>query len=174
MMTLLNLNLVDYLIILVLLLSTLVSILRGFVKELISLLTWIIGFWVAYKFSDQGANFLKEYISNPSLRMIISFSTIFIVIVIFGAIINFLISMILVKTGLSGTDRALGVLFGFARGVLLIGMILLLISTTAFIEEGWWKKSVLIPHLQVVVNWLHGILPQKFTSMSNILANSTK
>lgn len=164
-----NLNWFDYATIVVILFSTLISLVRGFVKELISLVTWVVGFWLAFRFSGFLAKVLTDYISSQPIRVIVSFVAIFIVILIFGAIANFLISLILVKTGLSGTDRIIGMIFGFARGVLLIGVIILLLATTAFIKETWWQKSILIPHFQVIVDWLHGVLPQKFQELSALI-----
>lgn len=164
-----NLNWFDYAIIAIILISTLLSLVRGFFKELISLATWIIGFWVAFRFGRHFASFFEGYISSQAVRTIVGFGLVFIVVVIIGAIFNYLISLLLVKTGLNGTDRIIGMIFGFARGVLLVAILILLFATTSLVQEVWWKKSVLLPHFKVVVDWLQSILPQKFHQLTAII-----
>ncbi|CAL7962900.1 colicin V production protein [Gammaproteobacteria bacterium] len=165
---LLQLNIADYIIVAVVFISVLISLVRGFFKESISLIIWILGFWVAISFYDMCAATLEPYIANVSVRIIISFAGLFLMVLIFGAIFSYLLSFIIIKSGLSGFDRLLGMVFGCARGVLLVSVILLLISTTSFVQDDWWKKSILIPHLQVIVDWLHVFLPQKITSLVGI------
>lgn len=166
---LLRFNWVDYFIIGVLVISTLVSLLRGFIKEAVSLATWIAGFWVAFTFTNRLAYALEPHIHSIPLRIAISFGGLFIATLIIGAMFNFLISLLIEKTGLSGTDRVLGVFFGFARGVLFIAVIILIVSTTVYIQEDLWKKSVLIPHFHVVVDWLRSIVPAKFGQLTVML-----
>ena len=164
---LLHLNIIDYVIVAVILVSTLISLMRGFLKEFISLLIWVLGFWVSIQFYQAVAIILTPYIPNIAVRQVVSFSGIFLLTLIVGALFNYLFTFIIVKTGLSGTDRFLGMIFGCARGVLLIAVAILLVSSTSFVEEDWWHKSILIPHLQFVVDWLKAILPQKV--MNNIV-----
>lgn len=161
---LLQLNATDYIIIVVVLMSTLISLTRGFFKEAISLVIWILGFWVAIKFHDACAAELTPYIANLSIRIIVSFSGLLLMVLIFGSIFNYLLSFIVTKSGLGGFDRLLGMIFGCTRGVLLVAVILLMISTTSFVQDEWWKKSILIPHFQIIVDWLRVFLPQKITS----------
>lgn len=168
-----NFNWFDYTILGVIVISTLISLIRGFVKELVSLLTWVVGFWFALRFYTDFANILEGYINSQPVRTVVSFVMIFIIVLIFGAIFNYLISLLLIKTGLNGTDRLIGMLFGLTRGVLLIGVVLLLLSTTATVQDAWWKKSVLIPHFKFLVDWLHGMLPQKFSAISSVIPKST-
>ena len=166
---LLQLNVTDYIIAGVVFTSILISLIRGFFKELISLVIWILGFWVAINFHAACSVILEPYIANISIRVIVSFAGLFLTVLIFGAIFSYLLSFIITKSGLSGFDRLLGMVFGSIRGVLLIGVILLLISTTSFVEDDWWKKSVLIPHLQVLIDWLRVFLPQKITSLAGVI-----
>lgn len=166
---LLQLNTTDYIIVVVVLMSTIISLTRGFFKELISLVIWILGFWVAIKFHDTCATMLTPYIANVSIRIIVSFSGLLLTVLIFGSIFNYLLSFIIIKSGLGGFDRLLGMIFGCTRGVLLVAVILLMISTTSFVQDEWWKKSILIPHFQVIVDWLRVFLPQKITSLVAVI-----
>lgn len=159
-------NVTDYIILAVVAVSILISLVRGFVKELISLVIWILGFWVAIKFYHALATVFEHYIANSAIRHITSFTVIFLAVLILGALFNYLLSFIIIKTGLSGTDRLLGMIFGFARGVLLVAMLLLLISSTSFIEDAWWKQSILIPHFHGLLAWLKSFLPEKMANIS--------
>lgn len=165
---LLQLNVTDYTILSVVFISTLISLIRGFFKELVSLGIWILGFWVAIKFHGSCAEMLAPHIANISVRIIVSFAGLVLVVLILGSIFSHFLSFVIDKSGLSGFDRLLGMVFGCIRGVLLIAVILLLISNTAFVEDNWWKKSVLIPHLQVIIDWLRVFLPQKITSLVGV------
>lgn len=162
---LLQLNITDYIIVAVIFMSILISFMRGLIKECVSLGIWIIGFWTAIKFHLVIANMLASYIQSMSLRIVVSFAMIFITILIFGAICSFLLSFVISKSGLGGFDRALGMIFGSARGVLLISVFLLLVSTTSLINDNWWQQSIFIPHFSFIIDWLRDFLPDKITSI---------
>jgi len=162
------LNWVDYAIIGIVVVSTLISLVRGFVREALSLATWAVAFWVAFKFNALVANLLINYIKTPSLRLVASFAILFVVILIIGALVNFLIGQLISSTGLSGTDRLLGMLFGVGRGLLLIGVLVLLASMTAFPQDDWWQKSVFIPHFHGLAEWLHGFVPKEIGSFHKL------
>ncbi|MGH8281158.1 MAG: CvpA family protein, partial [Gammaproteobacteria bacterium] len=107
---------VDYLILVIIVVSALISLLRGFLREIVSLITWIVGFWVALRFARPvGDTF--TVIHNPSVRVIIGFVILFVAILIVGAVINFIIGKIMKKTGASPADRVLGLIFGPAPDV---------------------------------------------------------
>lgn len=171
---LLSLNVTDYVIIGVIFVSTIISLLRGFVKESISLTIWVIGFLVSLRFYQDLAVFLEPYISSSGLKNIISFVAIFLVVLIIGSLFNFLLSFIIEKTGLSGTDRLLGMLFGFAKGVLLVSVLLLVISSTSFVQDDWWKSSSLIEYFQPIVDWLRTFLPEKMTDIVGAIGDGLK
>ena len=103
---------VDYVIIGIIALSAIISVVRGFVKEVLSLLAWGLSFWVALTFSPQLSSFLSNYVETASIRLFAAFAALFIVTLILSALVNHLISTIVEKTGLSGTDRSLGIVFG--------------------------------------------------------------
>lgn len=158
------LNWADYSIIAVVGLSVGISFIRGFVREALSLIIWVAAFWIAFTFYDTLALLLTHLIHTDTLRTVISFLTLLISTLILGALINYLIGQLVDKTGLSGTDRLLGVLFGCARGVLLVTVFLLLTRLTPMPQEAaWWKDSVLIPYFHPIEIWLHGLLPESVT-----------
>lgn len=159
-MKVMMLNWADYTIIAILVLSVFVSLVRGFVREVLSLITWIAAFWVAFTFYTELSGLLVNDVHSNSLRTIIACATLFIATLLLGALINYLIGQLVDKTGLSGTDRVMGIVFGFARGVLLVTVLLMLATLTPMPDDVWWKESVLIPQFKPIVAMLHGYMPQ--------------
>ena len=149
----------DFIIILVIFISTVISLVRGFVREALSLAFWIISFWVAQMFFREMAVHLEQWIDVPSLRLGAAFAIIFFVVLILGGLMTFLIGQIVDATGLSGTDRVIGMLFGAARGVLLVVALILLAGLTPMPNDPWWKASSLITYFQDMALWMRGLLP---------------
>ncbi len=146
-------NWADWAIIAVVLLSTLISLVRGFMKEALSLATWVAAFVVARLFHPQAAVYIAPYIETPSLQMLAAFALLFFGMLLIGSIINWVIVMLVRATGLSGLDRLLGMGFGFARGLLLLVVALALLRMTPAPQDPWYRQSALIPHLEMVENW---------------------
>jgi membrane protein required for colicin V production len=152
---------VDYVIIAVILLSSGISIIRGFIKEVLSLLSWIVSFWVALVFHPHLATLLVDYVATPSIRLFAAFLALFIVTLILGALINHLISQLVEKTGLTGTDRSLGVIFGALRGVAIVTLLVLLAGTTPMPNDIWWQNSLLLEHFVKLAVWTRDFLPNE-------------
>ncbi|MBD5771917.1 CvpA family protein [Marinomonas colpomeniae] len=154
-----SMSTIDWLIIAVVILSTLLSLKRGFVKEILSLLTWVIAFVVAVKFSDQMQVLLIEQVQNDQIRYIVAFVSLFIASLVVGALVSFLLGSLIQVTGLSSTDRVLGMLFGFARGSLIVVAFVSLLSLSPAIEKtDFWKTSQLIPQLSQLNEWTREML----------------
>ncbi len=159
-----NFNWADYVVVGIIIFSTLVSFVRGFLREAFSLAIWVAALWLAYKFSSVVAtNFLSSVSDN--LRTPLAFVIIFLGILIIGAIINFFIGGMVYKTGLSGMDRILGLVFGLARGILLIGVLILAAEMTTIPEDRWWQESQTIPQFESLVVWMRSILPQELAQL---------
>jgi len=150
---------VDYTILAVIGLSALISLMRGFVREALSLAGWILAFWVALTFTRELADLLPASISVPSARLAIAFLSLFFLALLLAALVNFLAVQLVEKTGLSGTDRLLGAGFGIARGAVIVAILVLLAGFTAVPRDPWWRSSVLIPQFQQLALWIRGFLP---------------
>lgn len=160
MIDLTNLSWIDYAIAGIILLSAVISLVRGFVREAISLITWVGAFFLALSFKNTVALLLTPYISHETLRLLVAFIIILISILIIGAMINFFFSQLVRKTGLSGTDRVLGIGFGITRGALMISILLLLMGLTTFPQTPWWQTSIIIPYFEPLIHWLQTFFPQ--------------
>lgn len=153
---------VDYTIIGIIALSTLIGLIRGLIREALSLIAWVVAFWVAITFAPRVAEFFTAYISAPSMQLAAAFVSLFVVALILAAIVNYLITRLVDKTGLKGTDHMLGVIFGVARGVIVVAILVLLAGATPIPKDQWWQDSLLINQFQPLAAWLHGMLPPEF------------
>ncbi|MBA3492549.1 MAG: CvpA family protein [Gammaproteobacteria bacterium] len=150
---------VDYAILAIIGLSALISIWRGLIREVLSLLAWILAILVAVTFMRPLADLLTPYISVPSARLIIAFMALFIATLLCGALINFIIGKLVMSSGLSGTDRVLGIVFGTARGALVVGVLVLMARLTPLPQDPWWEQSVLLGRFEAMALWLRSYLP---------------
>jgi len=140
-------NWADWAIVIVLTLSSVISLARGFIKEALSLVIWVVALVVANVFSHRLEVLLINTISTPSLRAMAAFLLVFIGVLLLGALLNFLIGLIVKATGLSGTDRLFGMLFGFVRGLLIIMIFLIYVPNyTAIKNDPWFQQSQLLPY----------------------------
>ncbi|MGV8842761.1 MAG: CvpA family protein [Pseudomonas sp.] len=149
---------VDWAIVAIIAISAVISLKRGFVKEALSLLTWIIAGVVAWMFGGALAEHLSDYIDTPSARVIAACALLFVATLLVGALINFLISELVRVTGLSGTDRLLGMVFGAARGGLLVVLLVGLVSLAPVQQDPWWKQSSLLPQFLMVADWSKNLI----------------
>ncbi len=152
-------NWVDYTILAVIGISVVISLLRGFTKEALSLAGWVVAAWVALSFADNLQALLEPHISVPSLRLIIAFAILFIATLFLAGLVNYLAVQVIKKTGLSGTDRMIGIFFGVARGCLVVAVLVLLGGMTPMPQDPWWHESQLLHYFQDMALWLRQFLP---------------
>ncbi|XOV88380.1 MAG: CvpA family protein [Pseudomonadota bacterium] len=148
----------DWIIVAVIGISALISIMRGFVREALSLVTLIAAVVIARMFGNQVATLLVDYISVPSMRLLASYAGLFIVTMIVGGMINHLVAQLVEMTGLSGTDRLLGMLFGAARGALIVVVAVAVLSRMPVTEDNWWRDSRLIPSFQAAAESIQAMI----------------
>jgi membrane protein required for colicin V production len=147
-------NWADWTIVAIIGISCLISLLRGFVTEALSLLAWVLATCVAIAFHERLAWLFARWIDTPSIRFVLAFAALFIVTLIIGSLVARLLRSLVQASGLGGLDRLLGMVFGLARGLLIaLALVLLLPLAVPVEQDGWWQQSRLIPHFVVLEGW---------------------
>lgn len=148
----------DYAILAVLGLSMLMGLWRGFVGEVLALAIWFCAFWFAWLFGPQLAERLAQHLPTPSVRIMFAYVLCFIAVLVAGAIIAFIMRKLVAGSGLSGSDRLLGMVFGCARGLALVVLVVFVLGPM-FRSDPWWQQSRLLPTFQRGAGWLESHLP---------------
>lgn len=132
----------DYLAIAIVGISLLLGMMRGAVKEIFSLASWVVAFLAAKIFSVPLAQVLEPAVTNASLRLLTAFVILFVFALIVMALISLLISAAIKKIGLGPIDRLLGSIFGVLRGVLIMVVLVVLGGMTALPQQSDWRNAL--------------------------------
>ncbi|AMV14072.1 CvpA family protein [Legionella pneumophila serogroup 1] len=151
---------VDIAIVAIIALSVLTGLFRGFVKELVALCVWILAIWLGFNYSQSLDPWLSSYIEEQSVRTAIGFIIILFATLFVGGVVNAILSFILKRAGLSGTDRTLGMGFGFLRGVFIVALIMVAVKMTSLPHQEYSQKSKLYARFDPVVALLYSHLPE--------------
>jgi membrane protein required for colicin V production len=154
---------VDYLILGIVLVSAIIGLFRGFFREVISLAAWVAAFLVAIYLSDPASRLLESSIATPSLRKAVAGTGLFVLVLLLGGIVSYLVGKLVSGSGLAGTDRAVGSVFGVVRGAVLVIILMLLAALTPMPQDPWWRESKLIPHLEPYAVWVKNLLPAEIS-----------
>ncbi len=152
-------SLPDIAIIAIILVSLVVGLFRGFIREVLSLAAWILALWAAYAYARGGGVFLEPYIHQPPLRVVAAFGVIFVLVLIAASFLGYLLWRALPLSGISGVDRSLGMLFGVGRGVIIVALLLLAAIFMDFATQPWWQKSLLVHYFTPVADGLRSLMP---------------
>ena len=160
---------VDYAIIGVIALSVLVGLTRGLQREVLSFVIWLGAVLIAWTFHKELAPQLAPWVDMPTARLGAAFLILVLGVLILGAIFGHLLSILVRKSKLTGTDRALGAAFGAVRGGILVAMLVFLGALTPLPEDDWWQDSMLIGRFQVVAQRiLEQIPPQAIDRLKGL------
>ena len=150
---------VDFVILGIILVSTVISLIRGFIREAFSLAIWILAFWIGWTFFREAAFYLEPWIATPSVRLGVAFAGLMVLSLVVGGLVNYLVIRLIQSTGLSGSDRFIGMIFGAARGILAVAVLVLLAGLTPLPADPWWQESKLIPYFEELALWMKEMLP---------------
>jgi membrane protein required for colicin V production len=135
------------------LVSMLVSLFRGFLREAFSLLIWVAAVYAGLQAAGPLALRMDPWIDMPSVRLIVAFVGVFVLVLIVGGLLNYLLGKLIASTGLSGTDRLFGALFGALRGLAIVMVAVIIARFTPFTEDPWWQESRLLPEFERLAAW---------------------
>ncbi len=143
-------------------LSMLVAYVRGFTRELIALLSWVLGFFAAIALTPIVGAMIPEFGGHPVVRYLVAFAAIMIAALLAGALVAWPLSGVIRKSGLGFVDRFLGAVFGIARGAVLVMAFVLVAGLTTAPRQDWWQNSALAPALAAAATDLAGWLPAEW------------
>jgi len=143
-------NWFDWAIVAIMLISVVVSFFRGFFREVLSLVIWVLAFFLALKFSKPLSEHLTHFVNSPMIRYAVAFLLIALGVLLVGMIVSMGIKMVIDKTGLGIFDRLLGIVFGVARGVLVVAV-----------------SSTITPRFKPLVLYLDRFMPEQVQELSN-------
>ncbi len=148
----------DWIIIAVVAISCLIGLWRGFMREAISLVTWIIGLWLAWTFSSTVEPLLGGLLSGPQVKVWVARLIILVLVVLAGNLVGYVVTRAVRYSPFGIADRLLGVLFGLLRGALLIGIGVILGELVELKNESWWQESALLPYSEFLGEWVRALV----------------
>ena len=150
----------DIVIALAVAISVVIGFVRGFVKEAISIAALLIAVWAALHLGPDIGTISSSWLSSQELQDWFGRLLVFVVILVVGGLLGWGISRLVRLSVLSGTDRVLGMLFGFGRGVVLVGIAVVGGQYAGFDNDNWWQRSYLVPYGEFVADWIRVMAPQ--------------
>ncbi len=160
-------TLFDYAVLMVIVLSVLIGYFRGAVGEVLSLLAWIVALWLAKQYATKIAQFLPESIPTESLRLLAAFTILFVLTLIVMTLFRIAVSALVKFVGLQALNRGLGVLFGIARGIVVVIAGVLAAGMTSVPKTQTWQAAVFSPPLEHVAINIKPWLPQGLANRIN-------
>lgn len=150
----------DIVITLAIVISVIVGFVRGFIKEAISIITLLISIWAALNFGPAVGNIADEWLASEELQTWFGRAVVFVSLLVIGGLVEWAIAKLVRMSVLSGTDRVFGMFFGFCRGVVVIGVLVIVGQFANFDNDPWWRRSQLIPLAEQVADWIRVMAPK--------------
>jgi len=161
-----SLNVFDWIILAIIIASSLYGLMRGFARELLALGAWFAGYFVARMFGYQLSGMMESWIDSDLIRVSVAHVVLFVATLVLAGLVINMVGKLIAITGLSATDHLFGMVFGVIRGGLIVVIIVSLLSLTPISGDAWWQGSILIPHFIIVDDWTY-----KFTSEASEFLN---
>lgn len=145
-----EINLLDGAFLVGLLVSALLGLVRGLIREALSVITWVGALWCAARFGGVAAEVFHKVLDDPLWQLWAGRLTVLIGLLFFGTLAAWMVNKFVRKSVLTGMDRFLGMLFGLARGVVFSGLVVLAMELAGFGAESWWQQSKLVRYASLV------------------------
>lgn len=141
--------------------SILMGLMRGFIREILSLICWIVAFAMAFNFQHLASVFFESHIGSPEIRGWAGFITVFIIALLGMSLLTMIVYKMFAATGITGADRGLGILFGFLRGVFIIAAMVAVVGLTSIPRADFYQRSALVGYFDPVARMIVDILPER-------------
>lgn len=151
----------DYLLLAIVAVSVIAGVMRGLLREIIGLVTWITAVWLAWRYAADVEPHLGGLLAYDGVRPWVARGLVFVVVVLAGTLLAAVVSRLVRLSIFSGTDRAFGALFGLLRGFIFVGLFVILCHAVRLEGEPWWRGSVLVPYAERVANVLRSMVGER-------------
>ncbi len=158
----------DYILLGMVLVSGLVGVLRGLIREALSLVIWVAALWCAARFGSEAARLFDSLLDDALWQLWAGRLALFVGVLFAGSIVAWIITYFVRRSVITGTDRVLGMLFGLARGVLLAGILVLALDLGGFGAEPWWRESKLLPYAAAVGAELRDVAEEQLAKQQGV------
>ncbi len=152
----------DYGVLLILGASVVIGLFRGLVKEVLSLIAYVAAFTCAIRYGPVVYEWLVPYLENSFLRLAIAYAGVFILVLLLVGMVNMALGMLMTATGLTPVDRGMGALFGLARGVVIVLVLVVAAGFTPLPKEPWWTQAAFSSYAEEGVRMVKPLLPEQF------------
>jgi membrane protein required for colicin V production len=151
----------DVLILLILLGSTLIGALRGFIREAVSVAFWILAIWAAWRIGPMVEPHLGGLLADPSVAPWVGRLVVLVLVLLVGWVVGMVSSYFTRSLGLGPLDRVIGLFFGIVRGLVLVGLLVIGGELLHMNGEEWWDRSRLVPYGETIGDWLRAMVGEK-------------
>lgn len=149
----------DYVVLMILISSIVISTMRGLIKEILSLLSWVAAFVVANAYGAWLAPLLPDMIPGEAVRLMVAFAALFIGARLLMGLLMLAVDAMIKASGLSLADRGLGGLFGLGRGIVIVLAAVILCGMTSIPQQAFWKDALLSPIAETGARTVKPFLP---------------
>lgn len=153
-------TLFDYAVLAIIGLSILLSVMRGFLREVMALLSWVLAFWLAALYAGEVAPMLPQSIPTQSLRMLAAYALVFFAVFLVMSLLSITVGQLLKVLGIGPLDRLLGAVFGFARGMVMVLALVLVAGMTTLPKEPFWRNATFSAPMEALVSVMKPWLPE--------------
>jgi membrane protein required for colicin V production len=165
----------DYGLMAVIVISVIIGLFRGFLREVSSLLLWISGIMLTLHYLPTIEKYLAYRVSSIYLRYAIIIVAVLILVLLMSWLLGKILHLLISSAGLGLIDRFLGVIFGFLRGIVLVSFLIILVEAMDMSSTPVLRDSVFVKTVQPLANWFASMIPKNFTEkITNDLKNSLK
>ena len=150
---------IDIIIAVAIIVSIIIGVVRGIIKEAVSLVALLFAIWAALYFGPAVGELADSWLSSSELKIWFGRILVFAILVSVGGLLSWGLSKLARLSVLSGLDRFFGALFGLVRGIIIVALFVLAGSYAGFANDAWWLDSNLIPHFEMIADWIEAMAP---------------
>lgn len=151
----------DYLLFAIVAISVIAGLVRGLLREIIALVTWFTAVWLAWHYGPSVEPHLGGLLAYDGVRAWVARGIVFFLAVMAGSLVASVVNRFVRLSLFSGTDRAFGGLFGLMRGLIVVGLFVIVCHAVRLEGEPWWRSSILVPYAERVANVLRSMVGER-------------